>query len=66
MHDHFHYFVRCLYLKGLATPQCSPTHNLMFTLIELTCVDVTDLNVLNVEGKSTLEVIDLGQKMIDA
>ena len=54
--------VRCLYLKGLATPQHSPMSNVMITLIELMCVDYTDLIVLNIEGKSTLEVIELGQK----
>ena len=58
--------VRCLYFKGLATPQHSPTKKLMFTLISLICVDDTNLNALNLEGKSTLEVIELDQKILDA
>ena len=58
--------VRHFYLKGLSTTQFSPTSNLVFTRIVLKCVDEMDLNVLNIEGKHTLEVIDLDQRMLDA
>ena len=58
--------IKCIYLKGLATPQYSPMSHMMFTLIGLMCVDDTDLNVLKIEGKSTLEVIEVGQRMLDA
>ena len=37
---------------------------LMFTLITLTYFDETNLNVLNIEGKYALEVIELGQRML--
>ena len=36
----------------------------MFTMIVLICVDNTCLNVLNIEGKHALEVIELGQKTL--
>ena len=55
--------IKYLYLKGLATPKYSPILQMMFTLIALMCVDDTDLNVLNTEGKSTSEVIKTGQIM---
>ena len=58
--------VRFLYLTGLDTPQHSHMSKLMFTLISLTHFDDIDLRALNIKGKSTLEVIELGQKMIDA
>lgn len=47
-------FVRCIYLKGLATPQYYPMFQMMFNLIELTYVDDADLNMLNADGNSTL------------
>ena len=39
---------------------------MVFTLIELMHVDDSNLCVLNIEGKHTLEVIELGQRMLDA
>ena len=58
--------VRYLYLKGLDTPQQFPISNLIFTLIPLKHFDDTDLNVLNIEEKHTIEVIKLGQKILDS
>ena len=60
------FWLKCLYLKGLATPQYSLMSQMMFSLIALMCVDDIDLNLLNTERKSTSEVIDAGQRMIDA
>ena len=57
--------VRCLYLKVLTDPQYSPTSHIVFTLIALVCVDDTNLNVLKIEGKSTLKVIELGKIILD-
>ena len=57
--------IKYIYLKGLSTPQYSPMSQMMFALIALTCVDDTDLNVFDPEGKSTLEAIEAGQRMID-
>ena len=58
--------VRHLYLKGLDTPQYSPISKLMFVLITLAYVDDTDLNVLNIQDKYNLEVLEMGQKILDA
>ena len=58
--------IKYLCLKGLSTPQYSPMPQIMFTLIVFMCVDDTGLNVLNTEGKSTSEVIEAGQRMLDA
>ena len=58
--------VRDIYLKVFSTPQCSPMSNLIFNLIELMHVDDTNLDVLNIEGKFTLELIELGQRMLDS
>ena len=52
--------VRYIYLKGLDTPQQFTMSNLMFAFISLTHFDDTDLNELSIEGKSTLEVTQLG------
>ena len=52
--------VRHLYLKGLSIPQCSPTSKLIFNLIALMLVDNIDLKLLKIEGKFTLEVMELG------
>ena len=41
--------IRRLYLKGLATPHYSPMSQMMFTLLELICVDDAYLNVINIE-----------------
>ena len=38
----------------------------MCTIIELMCVNDIDLNVLNIEGKYALEVIELDQRILDA
>ena len=38
---------------------------MMFSLIVLINVDDTDLNVLNLEGKSAIESIEIGQIIID-
>ena len=38
---------------------------LLFTLIALLYIDDIDLNVLNLEGKPTIEVIELRQKLLD-
>ena len=56
--------IRYLYLKGLETPNYSPMSQMMFDLIAPMCVDDADLNVLNIEGKSSLEVIEAGQTMV--
>ena len=39
---------------------------MMLTLIVLMQIEDADLNVLSTEGKSTFEVAELGQKMLDA
>ena len=57
--------IRHLYLKGLASPHYSPISQMMFSLIVLINVDDTDLNVLNLEGKSSIESIEIGQIIID-
>ena len=38
---------------------------MMFTLIVLRYVDVTGLNVLNLDGKSTIKVIEIVQRIVD-
>ena len=58
-------FIRCLYLKGLASPHYSLIYQIMFTLIALMHVGYADLNVLNLERKSKIEVIQLGQRIVD-
>ena len=58
--------VRHLYLKGLNNPPQSTMSNLIFTFILLTCVNSACLGVLSIEGTSTLQMIELGQKIIDS
>ena len=38
---------------------------MMLTLIVLMCIDDADLMVLSTERKSTFEVVELGQNMLD-
>ena len=56
--------VMYIYLKSLANPQYSHESSFMFTLIVSIHVDDTELNALNIEDKSTLEVIELDQKIL--
>ena len=58
--------IKYLYLKCLYAPQYSPMSQMIFIMIALMCVDDTHLNVLNAEGKSKLEVIEAGQRTLDA
>ena len=57
--------IRHLYLKVLSTPHFYPESQMMFTLIAIIHVDYADLNVLIIEEKSVLEVIEIGQRLID-
>ena len=59
-------FIKHFYLKGLVNPHYSTLSQMMFTLIALMCLNDVDLNVLNKEGKSVLEVIEAEQRVIDA
>ena len=56
--------ITCLNLQGLATPHFSPIFQMMFAVIVIMHVDDACLNVLIIEGKSALEVIEIGQKLI--
>ena len=58
--------VRFVYLKGLAIPHFSLISQMMFTLIALLHVDDSHFNVLNIEVKSLLEVMQIGKILIDA
>ena len=50
--------VRCLCAICLVSENCTPISGVVFQLVALICVDDTDLNVLNLNQKSTLEVIE--------
>ena len=50
---------RYIYPSMLSMP------NLVLILIAIKYVDDMDLNVFNIEVKSTLEVIESGQKILD-
>ena len=50
--------VRCMCTLGLVSEHCTPISGTGFQLAALTCVDDVDLNVLNLNQKLTLEVVE--------
>ena len=49
--------IRFLCAKGIVDLLKSPISHTYFSLIMLLCTDNTNLNLLNLEGKSTIEMV---------
>ena len=49
--------IRYLYHKGLVSKHLTPISNISFQLVALLYVDDSNLNIMNLNRKSTLEVI---------
>ena len=58
--------IRYLYALGLVTQHYTPISGLVFRLAALIYVDDSDLNVLNLNQKSTLEVVEEAQALLNA
>ena len=55
-----------LHTLNLVTEHCTPISELVFSLATLACVDNSDLNVLNLYKKSTINAVEEAQALLSA
>ena len=57
--------IRYFYLKGLVSKHFTPISNISFQLAAFLYIDDSDLNILNLNRKSNLEVIKEAQALLN-